>query len=82
MGADFDDLAAGNQGRYRVIDLVDEDDEEAERLDQRGVPKSQRQPRAKEIVAKLPEYLRRYSGCGGTSPLATNLSADHLDGLG
>ena len=55
MGADFEDLAAGEQSRCRVIDLVYQHHKEAERLNQRGIPKGQRQPCAKEIVAELPE---------------------------
>ena len=44
MSADFENLAAGDQGRCRVIDLVDQHYEEAERLDQRGVQKASASP--------------------------------------
>ena len=66
MGADFENLAAGDQGCCRVIDFVHQHHEEAKRLDQRGVPKGQRQPRAKEVVAKLPEDLGDVADAGGT----------------
>jgi hypothetical protein len=56
MGAHLHDLAARNQRRRRVIDLVYQYDKKAERFDKGRIPKDQGQQRAEPVVTELPEY--------------------------